>query len=1414
MPHQRGEEDNSFACACPNGVRSTPAGGADDHRTEAALRLVRDVLLTEDWFVERPPLALAFAHPYIRLWCEMWRTEYVGDLHAPAAHESPVAEPPHKTRRPAAPPASYVRIGLRRLRNPIAFANPASAGVADILSGGVPLTSSSAVLSSSPNATAAQRTVRSLVAPVLTYPEPADVMESEPLYDAAAVRGIPVVDPTAPLFALEAYTEHVFRMPIGMRLGHVRLLTLWLPCHCPSHATPVNQRARLVRGLFSHVPASVTHDAAMKATACIHTAEAQQAVRHEPQPMAAPAVSSQHVKGSSGGATTLNIDADAGAAKADDSDSSAEQGSAHMEEVVEDDDWEAMALEEEALLEKEPLSVSTAAATVAPRMSDSPGLQEAPQARTCFSLFPTHHPSLPAAATSPAITASSDTSVVAAAPEPFGGASAVIEGVCVALPPPCGWWLRRGVRPSSALHGAPLPLYAHCIDATRPWLDWLEATARGTSDALPDKDGRSATQTFLCGVSLSGWLPKYVQPTIVSRAELAQRSVSVKLEDAISSTLPLRGLHIESSVRALKRLLGGRSGERGDPGGGAALLGTLVALDAPYLRDAEPDLLAGRDRLTASDDGDAGSLASALCRLRRLRFLSMNHGRDVLAEAFSPSPAQTAVFSTCVEALLLHGVTGLAPRTLASVGRCCVSLRTVDLTSTSVTDDELRALVYGRWDTPCKGSKPAACLAKLSPLACLEEVRLTACRSLTCVDALAALPQLRRLDLRASGVRQVADLAGCHLLEEVVLTRCEHVTELYPLWRLPRLRCVEADGVRQLQQYRALMPPAASTAEEDEGGDECFVAPLARLNLSQAAVIRGASVGYLARRLRDLSGHFTSLVALLLDHTDADDDTLRALAGFSTAEAESGHFAGRWLPVASSLRELSLVGCVRVHHLGPLGMLPQLTRLVADHSGVEHVDGLQHSRSLDSLYLSHCTRLWVISPLAYVTSLRCVDLSHTPLTDAALLRFVYPTVVEKLTARRHPHLGEIVVSLQACTATPAPLVPSQVEELRLCHCMSLLHISCVAHLPRLRRLDVGNTALFDRGFAGFFGRTKALLCTQSWPTAHPAGAAVDDDEALRLAPLPDEAALLTAWRRDTQTGAAVPRDASSTSRETSADRAAVTAGGPPHSVEFDFSVGALNTLTHVCLSYCVEVRCIAAFALFPQLVSLDVTGTAVDSASLLAFVNVLLEGCGSGASDVPVMRLEMEGDSLRPRALPAPRTRSVPAVSLSTRGSDADGAAVEPSLRRRRLFALTTLTLAWCHYLTDVRCCAALPSLRHLDVCGTPVDNLSVAAFSSRVADALASAASEEEAQWWTHHRCSLLSLDVSCCRRVTDIAPLFAAPVNSLPGSGVSSRRRESSGHCPPLSLMELRLRHSGVTSTKEELRALDPFGRCLFML
>ncbi|KAG5512135.1 hypothetical protein JKF63_07603 [Porcisia hertigi] len=1401
MSYRCNGEDNRAAGVYPSVVDHITPGRANDHRSLAALRIVRDVLLMEDWFVERPPLALAFAHPYTRLWCEMWRTEYMGDFYTPAAHEPSVAESSHPTQRrgnavPAPPPASFLRIGSHRLRNPVSVPDPAHPGAADILSGGAPLNSSSSLVSShSPYATAAQRRMRSLVAPVLTYPVQAAAAEPLSFYDAAVVRGIPVVDPTAPLYTLETYTEHIFRMPIGMKLGHVRLLTLWLPYDGPCHPAQGNRPVRLVRGLFSHVPAAVRHSAANKAAACIDAMEKERAGRQGSQQMPAPAVSTLGVSASSGGVAALDIDSCVTATIDDGNDASAEQKSAFMTEEAIADDWEAVALEEEALLEQQPASVLTAAlapATAAPHEGGHPSTLAIPQAQSHLPTFTTHSgPSLLAGATESTTTTTTtvltDTSTVVAAPVARGDASAVIEGVCVALPPPCGWWLRRGVQSASAPHGPPLPLYAHAIEATRQWLEWLEAVAAcGTRgcDALPDESDGDVAQSFLCGVSLSGWSSKYVQPTIVSRAEFARRSVPVKLEDAISSTLPLRGLHVESSVVALKRLLDGGNGSRGGPRGRAAFLSTLVAIDTPYLQDVESDGCVDRDRLAVRDGGGTPGLASAFTQLSGLRFLCVNHSRNVLTEAASASSAQTHVLGSRVEELLLYGITSLTAPTLALVGRCCVSLRTVDLTSTDIGDDELRAFVFGTWESPDKvgeegGSEPAACPERSSPLACLEEVRLVACRRLSRVDALAALPRLRCLNLQSSGVRHVSDLAGCRLLEEVVLTRCERVTELHPLWRLPRLRSVEADGVRQLQQHRALMPPSASSAERgdddaDDDADACFVAPLVRLNLAQAAAIRGASVGHLARRLGEFNERFSTLAVLLLDHTDVDGDTLRALAGLPTVEEETGGFTERCRSVASSLRELSLVGCARVHHLGPLGALPQLTRLVADQSGVERVDGLQHSRTLDYLSMSHCTRLSAISPLAYATSLRCLDVSHTLLNDDALLRFVYPNVVDEQAEQGHSHLEDVATFTGSRHQLVRPgFVASQIEELRLCQCVWLRHIGCVAHLPQLRRLDVGHTAVFDRDFVSLFFRAEVLLRTLSGFTVHPSRDEVDDGTEPRLVHPPDEAALLAAWREDLEGGVAVPpRDVGNTSAEILVHRDAdITPLMPLRTVEFDLCVGAVDTLTHVSLFRCVAVRCIAPLALFHRLSSLDVTGTAVDSASLLVFVNVLLEGCSSGGVvDLPVMRLEVEGGDLRPRPISVPRRRFASAASPSVGGRVADGLTLVPPRRRQRPFTLTRLTLGWCHYLTDVRCCAAVPSLHHLDVSGSPVDNVSIAAFSPRGTPALSATPAEETLWWWQHHRCSLLSLNVAHCRRVTDIAPLFSAPPNSLSGGSSSS--------------------------------------------
>ncbi|KAK7198041.1 hypothetical protein NESM_000759700 [Novymonas esmeraldas] len=1210
-------------------ARSGRGDGDDDCRsTAAALRLLRDAMLQQEWFPERPPLALAAAHPHTRLWCEMWRTEYVCSADAPTGDSDA--------------PLSSVCVGRRPVRH-------VSAAACD-------------------TAAAQAARGRSLVPAVAAYAAPAAAAETEraPAVGtvSAIVRGLPVVDPTAPLYSRDAYMEMVTRLPIGMRLGHTLLFTLALP-HDGSVAGR-RRGARLVRCVVSHVPASVTLTAAHRVAAAVHPAEAEAAV------------------GDADGAAAVG-----GAATPPHSNNSNSGGEADDD----DDDWEATALEEEARLDER---AHTPADTHDDRSAATPlrGTR-----RHVATGAPRQAPLPP--------------------PQPLSRTAAcAVDGVAAALPPPCGWWLRRGA--------PPLPLYAHAVDATPHWLGWLEAAARGC----------------LCGVSLCGWLPRFISPTAVSRAELATRSAAaaVGLDGAVSATLPLRGLHLETTAAALTRLCRV----------GGALAGSLVALDTPHMRDADGDARGDCSGSSGGGGGECESLAAALSRLHELRMLRLDHGRNVLAEDAAPTrPPPAWTLGPQLSEVRLHGVTGLCATTLASLGRSGTALRTLDLTSTAITDKELRALVYG---TDAEGSA-AAVLLLPSPLVRLEVLQLTACKHISRVDALVALPRLRRLDVQTSGVCRVADLVGCDRLEELVLTRCAQVTELHPLWRLPQLRCVEAAGVRRLQPHHALTPPppllssstgADAVAVRAASDAAAFVAPLARLDLTQAATISGVAVSHLARALKDVHGLACALVVLVLDHTEVGDATLRALAGVTTAADEPHAVSAACAPTAASLQELSLVGCAAVHHLGPLGLLPQLTRLVADGSGVEHVGGLERSCTLCALSLSHCTRLWSITELAFASALRRLDVSRTPLGDAGLLRFVFPTAAEELAAWQHHRHTDAA----AAAAPWAPPVPSRVEELRLYQCMSLLHIGCVAHLPRLRRLDVSSTAVFDRSFVGLLASAAVLLRTDAVLNAQPAGAEAGD-----VVVLPDEAVLLAAWR-DSDSGDAAAR-------------------GPPRAVELDFSGGAVHTLQRVSLHYCAEVRCITAFAVFSRLATLELTGTAVDSAALLSFVNVLLESCAVAGAEGPAMRLEHEGAWLCPRPTHTPS--------------------------HRRPFTLTTLTLAWCHYVSDVRCCAALPSLRHLDVSGTPINNASVAVFSP--ASVTAAPPDTADALWWRRRRrcCSLRLLDLSHCRGVTDVSDLFRSPTSPRPHG--------------PHALQELRLRRSGVSASPEELRALDPAGHCVFV-
>jgi hypothetical protein len=1299
----------------------------------------------------------------------------------------------------------------------------------------------------------------------------------------------PVVNPSAPLFSSETYTEKILKLPIGMKLGRVLVVTTHLPTlgvgssgAARHHRCSDGESTQLVRGLFSHVPAATTLSAAHRAAAAISAAAASRArrdflfakeKRFDASAAAAAAPSPVVVESDSEGTSSQTDDDASDIAKP-----MCTRAELPAAVVDSEDDWETAALlEEAAQLQYTPLPTSTSSlasrttATMAERRKTAP-LQPrkassdvvATQSSSIANPLPeTKH--LPSTTTTTPSSTSSETLLheVQYASQ-LAATYAVLDDVAAVLPPPSAWWLRRPHTAAVTDAVVHLPLYVHCVEATKQWVEWVDALQRP-----PSPDNRSVhhndhhccsspplhNTVDLRGVSLAGWSSAYVPDALDELGEAQLHgtpgaALTFRIEATLPRTLPLRGLHLESTINAVTTLLWAG-------GAAAAWHDSLVALDLPYLRASDAGTQGCQH--TCGGDEAAQSFSRALDTLRQLRFCSLNHnsvawtglvsssGSDCAGDTTRNVRADDALchLQSAAEApkplaeLLLLGATNLSARALASTGRRCVFLRVVDFSSTAITEAELSALVFGTSDD----TAVILHTRRDALLPWLEELRLAACHALTRVRALAGLPRLRLLNLQASGVCQLNDLVGCDALEEVVLTRCASVTQLYPLWRLPRLRCVEADNMRSLQLLGGLLPPPAppppalshraglakaAHATDVDMDDATFAAPLRRLNLSQAAVLRGTAVARLTTALHNVSGRLHSLTVLLLDQTSIDDSTVEALAGVFASVDETGG-GGVTAMVATGLRELSLVGCLGVHHLGPLGLLPQLTHLAADGAGVEHVDGLQRSHTLSSLSLAHCTRLWSIAPLAYVASLRSLDVSRTPLNDAGLLRFVFPGLVDELIARQL-HGGDVldtaaVAAMSSSMTTNVAVVPSQVRALRLYQCTSLRYIGCVAHLPRLRRLDVSYTVVFDRGFVGFFACPAVLLWTQLWTAssasavaaAAPAVSWADEEEGrgevrreadMAVAPVPDEIALLRAWRRwpslqPSSADAVAHRDASREAAVAPGERhdaaAAAVEAERSDGSEFVFYTGAAGSLAHVSFAYCAEVRGITPCALFTLLTSLDLTGTAVDSAALLTFVNVLHECCDVGdAVDDVHMTLEMEKGGLRAAAR-----------YDAARGDRADKGADAAARRvRRRSYTLSSLTLSFCHYVTDVRCCATIPSLRHLILCGTPIDNTSIEALAAAPAHShSASPNSRMTARWWRLHQCALHSLDIRYCRRVTDVTPLLLLQTPATDSGDLVSAPTSS-------ALQELLVSYSGVMASKAELQALNPHSTCVLTM
>nr|WSX74948.1 NACHT domain-containing protein [Streptomyces sp. NBC_00899] len=157
--------------------------------------------------------------------------------------------------------------------------------------------------------------------------------------------------------------------------------------------------------------------------------------------------------------------------------------------------------------------------------------------------------------------------------------------------------------------------------------------------------------------------------------------------------------------------------------------------------------------------------AAALTELRSLRRLNLTLAADRPSPVVLPDAADSR----------LREVTLNGRPTLSDV-RSVASCGVLTLLSANKVDD-------------------LTSLTAVEPLHGIRRLTLENCRSLTRIDSVSGMRDLRRLDLSGSAVQDLAPLTGLMHLEEVVLERCSALTNIAPLLSLPALRRVSFDGI-------------------------------------------------------------------------------------------------------------------------------------------------------------------------------------------------------------------------------------------------------------------------------------------------------------------------------------------------------------------------------------------------------------------------------------------------------------------------------------------------------------------------------------------------------------------------------------------------------------------------------------------
>ncbi|KAG5471331.1 hypothetical protein LSCM1_01411 [Leishmania martiniquensis] len=322
-------------------------------------------------------------------------------------------------------------------------------------------------------------------------------------------------------------------------------------------------------------------------------------------------------------------------------------------------------------------------------------------------------------------------------------------------------------------------------------------------------------------------------------------------------------------------------------------------------------------------------------------------------ESFTPFLALPLPSSTSVGVLRLRNVktlTSLEPLLplsgLKRISLCrCASLRSLAALSQLPELTELRVADCHLLDL--RGDY-SACRR-------LTSVSMRWCGDVLHVSDLGTLPNLRDLDCSYSCLREMEGLTQCTKLHRLCLRGCQFVHELFRAMDGPAFQSATAGAIVVTAPASAFPERVVTLATAAE--DTRLSAVKKTAPAGGAAALPGRSLLAPIQSTVQLS---SAASFPQLEELDVGESSLTSLSGLAQ--------------YAPELRHLTARECQQLHSLSPLGELLKLTSVDASFSGVDELEGLSESVSLEYVNLKNCVRLHTAAPLARVKSLREIDL--------------------------------------------------------------------------------------------------------------------------------------------------------------------------------------------------------------------------------------------------------------------------------------------------------------------------------------------------------------------------------------------------------------------------------------------------------